>query len=266
MLLPQIVAGRWLTPQDDRTLVVSRRLSAEQPALATGQSVMLLVNGKLERWTVAGVVETGIDAGAYATRSAVALSVGAATTTRLMIVGSDTSHSARLALIGQAREVFAAAGFDVSSAQVVDDGRTAIEDHLVMVVWFLGAMAQVMIVVGGLGLASTMSIGVMERTREIGVLRAIGATPRAVQALVHTEGLCIAALSWVLAVVLSMPIGLGLGAVFSRMMLPVPVKILPGAMSVFEWLLATLAISVVASFWPARRASSVQVREALAYE
>ena len=48
-------------------------------------------------------------------------------------------------------------------------------DHLLMVVDFLAAMGWTMLVVGALGLGSTMALAVLERTREIGVLRAIGA-------------------------------------------------------------------------------------------
>jgi putative ABC transport system permease protein len=149
---------------------------------------------------------------------------------------------------------------------MVDAGRDAIEDHLVMVVSFLGAMAQVMILVGGLGLASTMSIAVIERTREIGVLRAIGATPTTIQLLVHVESLCIVLLSSVAAVFLAIPIGRGLGVAFGQIMLPVTVRLFPDVTSVAQWVGIIVVVSTLAALWPARRASKVQIREALAYE
>ena len=74
-----------------------------------------------------------------------------------------------------------------------------------MVAGFLGNMSLLMLVVGGLGLASTMSLGVLERTREIGVLRAIGARHGSILAMVQIEGLVIALLSWALAIPLSLP-------------------------------------------------------------
>ena len=69
-----------------------------------------------------------------------------------------------------------------------------------MVANFLGAMAWVMIVVGALSLASTMGLAVLERTREIGVLRAIGARHRSIFAIVQAEGLLVALLSWLAAI------------------------------------------------------------------
>ena len=51
---------------------------------------------------------------------------------------------------------------------------------MLMVYAFLIAMSAILASVGGLGLMTTMSLNVLERRRELGVLRAIGATPRAV--------------------------------------------------------------------------------------
>ena len=74
-----------------------------------------------------------------------------------------------------------------------------------MVVEFLGAMGWVMIVVGGMGLASTMSLAVLERTREIGVMRAIGAPHRSILIMILMEGLVIAVLGWLASLPLSVP-------------------------------------------------------------
>lgn len=80
-----------------------------------------------------------------------------------------------------------------------------------MVVDFLLVVAQLTILVAALGLASTMSIAVLERTRESGVLRAIGATPSAIIAIVEREGLVIATISVLVAVPLSVPVTFVLG-------------------------------------------------------
>jgi putative ABC transport system permease protein len=266
MLRPPIVSGRWLLPTDERSLVVSKRLLSSNPSLSIGSSVPVRIGGRTERWTVVGVAETGIDGSAYATREAVARANGSAGAATVVVAIGDTTSAGRLERIRLAREALRASALDVRTAQVVDAGRGALEDHLVMVVSFLGVMSQVMIVVGGLGLASTMSIAVIERTREIGVLRAIGATPTMIQLLVHIESLFIVVLSSVAAVILSVPIGRGLGAAFGRIMLPVRVDMLPGAASVAQWLGIVVTVSLVAALWPARRASAIQVREALAYE
>ena len=121
--------------------------------------------------------------------------------------------------------------------------RAVIEDHLLMVAGFLGIMAKLIIVVGGLGLASTMSIGVLERTREIGVLRAIGAPHRAIFSMIQVEGLVIAVLSWLAAIPLSIPMSVILAQAFARVMIPVPIKYVPELSGVLIWLAIVVGVS-----------------------
>src|SRR4029079_16936971 len=67
-----------------------------------------------------------------------------------------------------------------------------------ILVLFLSTMAVLLGVVGGLGLTGTMTIHVVERSREIGVLRAVGASDRSVLLIFLAEGILIGALSWAL--------------------------------------------------------------------
>jgi putative ABC transport system permease protein len=164
------------------------------------------------------------------------------------------------------RDGLAAAGLPVASSQLVQAGRLATEDHLLMVAGFLVFMAQLTIVVGGLGLASTMSLAVLERTREIGVMRALGASPRAILTMVQVEGLVISVFGWLVAIPLSVPMSVLVGWAFGRIMLPVPLTLVPEWSGVALWLAVALVTSVAACAWPARRATRLRVAEALAYE
>jgi putative ABC transport system permease protein len=111
-----------------------------------------------------------------------------------------------------------------------------------------------------------MSLAVLERTREIGVLRAIGARHRAILTIVQAEGLVLALLSWALALPLSIPMSVTLGRAFGRVMLKVPVTYVPETSGVLRWLALVLTVSVVACAWPALRAMRVPAAQALAYQ
>ena len=74
-----------------------------------------------------------------------------------------------------------------------------------MIYVFLVVMSGVLAVVGGLGLMTSMSLNVLERRREMGVLRAIGATPRTVWLIVVAEAVATAILSWALAALVAWP-------------------------------------------------------------
>ena len=153
-----------------------------------------------------------------------------------------------------------------NTSQLVQQNRVVFEDHLLMVAGFLAIMSQLMIVVGGLGLAATMSLSVLERTREIGVMRAIGARHEAILLMVYIEGLVIALASWVLAVPLSVPMSVLLARAFARIMIPVPITWVPSMMSVGVWLVVVISVTVVSCSWPAWRALRVTTARALQYE
>ena len=135
-----------------------------------------------------------------------------------------------------------------------------------MVGAFLLLMAQLTVIVGALALGATMSLAVQERTREIGVLRAIGATPRAIVAMVQAEGLLIAIMSWLIAIPLSLPVSVLLARAFGRIMLPVIPTLVPQGIAVSIWLAVVIVASLIACAWPAGRATRIPTVVAIAYE
>jgi putative ABC transport system permease protein len=120
-------------------------------------------------------------------------------------------------------------------------------------------------VVGGIGLASTMSANVLDRTREVGVMHAIGALPKAVRRIVVAEGVFLALTSCLVAViptlVLTAILGAGLGNLF--MDAPLPYRI--SALAAGIWIALVILGAVLATDAAATRASRLTVREALAY-
>jgi putative ABC transport system permease protein len=135
-----------------------------------------------------------------------------------------------------------------------------------IVVVVLTAMSLLILLVGGLGLAGTMSMNVMERTREIGVMRAVGAADGMVIRIVIVEGLLMAILSWIAAVVLAWPVGLTLGQMVGRELVNGPLSYVYSVAGLAIWLLLVLSIAVLASYGPALKASRLAVQDVLAYE
>jgi putative ABC transport system permease protein len=84
--------------------------------------------------------------------------------------------------------------------------------------------------------------------------------------LIQIEGLVIAVLSWLIALPLSVPMSVLLGEAFGRVMLPVPLTLVPEASGVWRWLAVVVAVSLIACLWPALRAMRMTVASALAYE
>jgi putative ABC transport system permease protein len=122
------------------------------------------------------------------------------------------------------------------------------------------AIASVSLVVGGIGIMNIMLVSVRERTREIGVRRALGATQQDVLLQFLIEALVLASLGGL--------VGLGLGsgvvALVNRWAPDVPLKLSPWIAAIAFG--ASFVVGVVSGVLPARRAASLEPVEALRYE
>ena len=265
-LVPSIVQGRGFREGDGNALLVNRRLVDEDSTLVVGSTATMIIGGKATTWTVIGVAETGPSPAAYVPREALAAALSSAGANTIVVKAESASPAMQLDLVQRLRNDLGDAGFTVSTSQLMTAQRRVVEDHLLLVVSFLGVMGQIMLIVGGLGLASTMSLAVLERTREIGVLRAIGARHRSILTMVQVEGLVIALLSWGIAIPISIPMSVALGKAFSRIMIQVPVILMPDIAALLRWFAVVVVVSLVACAWPAWRALKVSTRAALAYE
>jgi putative ABC transport system permease protein len=261
-----VAVGRWFSNGAENEIVVNKRLLEDEPTLVPGSDVTLLMDGRSTKWHVAGLVESGPMPAAYASREAVGHARGEPRVRIVAARGGDRDAAMQSALIHRVRDELDRAGFDVETGQLAQAGREAVEDHLLMVAGFLLVMAQLTIVVGGLGLASTMSLSVLERTREIGVLRAIGARHGSILGMIQIEGLVISLLSWLLAIPLSLPMSVLLGRAFGRVMFPVATTYVPELSGVVIWLGVVVSVSLIACAWPAWRATRITTAAALAYE
>jgi putative ABC transport system permease protein len=266
MLSFDLIRGESLRAGDTDALIVNRRVVEDDSTLGAGREVTLMIAGRPTHWRIVGVAETGPSPAIYTAREALAPIATGGGATSAIVAAELRGAGSMVDLIQRLRSELTDAGFEVQSGQLMLQQRKVVEDHLVMVAGFLGVMAQLMIVVGGLALASTMSLAVVERTREIGVLRAIGARHRSILTMIQVEGLVIALLSWLIAIPLSLPMSIALGEAFGRIMLRVPLVLVPEPSGVVRWLVLVVIVSLLACAWPAWRAMRVPTARALSYE
>jgi putative ABC transport system permease protein len=157
-------------------------------------------------------------------------------------------------------------GLDVSSVLTRFQSRAGADVLFNVITMLLMSMAILLAIVGGIGLTGTMSLCVLERIREIGVMRAIGASNGAVLRVIIVEGVVIGLMSWLLATLLSLPIGKLLSNAVGIQMFNTPLSYTVSLVGVLLWLGLVVLLSVLASFVPAQSAANLSVREVLAYE
>jgi putative ABC transport system permease protein len=262
---PQL-AGRWLRPDDHDAVVLNHSAAAQQPQLKIGDSVLLSIGGSISRWRLTGIVEEIGAAGvAYVNPKAFARATGTAGRARMIRVATDASTNEERSLrIRQAETALETAGANVETVQPLSELRTAMGDHIVILIRALLALACVMAAVGGLGLASTLGIGVIERTRELAVMKTLGATPRRLMVMVLTEAQAVALLSAVAAILLALPLTWLLDAMIGGLGFVAPLPFSVSWLGGVAWLALVMGVSLGAAWPPARRAAGLRIAQALA--
>jgi putative ABC transport system permease protein len=271
LIEPDLVAGRWLEPGDRNGLVVADSLLTDYPDLQPGDTLRISVaDGRAEEWTVLGIFRFTDMIGAQLTYTdydslADVLNLPGQTSSFRMVAGARTLE-AQKALSGVVDAHMRDLGYKVSDVEAGLVTRQDNSQAINILVIFLLMMALLTAFVGSIGLAGTMGMNVLERTREIGVMRAIGAVDLDIIKSVVVEGALIGLISWAFAVVLSFPISYGLLYIVGNAMIQAVMPMALTPWGIIIWLGVVLALAVVASMVPARSAARLTIREVLAYE
>jgi putative ABC transport system permease protein len=263
-----LISGRWLQAGDRNALVINQMVLQKEPDLKVGDKITLRSGAQESEWVLVGIVQEIMSPpAAYANNDGLAIATDqTGKAQNLIAAAQDRDPAAVTALTGALERQMEAAGLDVAATWKLATIRKGIEEHLVLMASFLIFMSILVVIVGGLGLASTMSINVLERTREIGVMRATGAGTLDVIRIVVSEGTLIGLLSWLLAVVLAVPVSAYLSYTFGMVFFDAPLEFAVSPLGGAVWLGVAAGFAALASLYPAWNAASLPVREVLAYE
>lgn len=186
--------------------------------------------------------------------------------TSFRIIINDHSVEAQQSQTQNIESVLDARGYEFLSVAAGYIERKNASTGVNTIVIFLLTMAILIAFVGSIGLTGTMSINVLERTREIGVMRTIGAVDRVVMQSVIIEALMIGLITWVLAIGISFPISSALLKIIGSAMAGSTFSLIFTPLGIFVWLGNVIVLSIVASIMPARNAARLTINEVLAYE
>ncbi|MEO5686131.1 MAG: FtsX-like permease family protein [Burkholderiaceae bacterium] len=264
MIVPHVVAGRWLQAGDADGVVLNTTAWAIAFGDArVGDLITLAVDHRPTSLRLVGVIDETLTPGAAYVAPATyerATGTGATVSVLRIALREPVDDATALAAISQA---LVRDGLAVRGAISARQFAAAQGGHVAILVAALGFIAVLMSVVGLLGLASALSVSSAERTREFGVMRALGASRGVVLRVVLVEGLVIGVASWAAAIALSWP----LSTVVARVLASIAAQDLAPRFdggAIVGLLAALLVGATVASLAPALRASRWTVRESLA--
>lgn len=257
-----VLRGRALIP-DERSATVLNQVAAALTGSDVGDTIEIAVEGRRVSWRVVGIVrEVGSPATAYASPTELGTVLGSVGSARLFRVALQPNAS-RLLAGDQIQTTLADRGAGVERVTPREMLRTAVGEHVGILVAALIALALMMMLVGALGLASATATQLVERTREIGVLRAIGATRSDVIRTVALEGALVGVASALAGLLLALPATAGLAELMGLLSFGTPLPFVLAPRAIAAWSLGVLVVSFLASSIPAWLATRTTVRDAL---
>jgi putative ABC transport system permease protein len=269
MVTMPVLAGRWLAPGDTDAVVLGNNAGR---GVRVGEQIAIAVAGRATTWTVVGIVEEVGGGSAFVTDAAFRTATGITGANLLRFStgeAADGAHAhARHGHRAPPRGALplledALADTAVYYAMPADLMRSIIDDHVALVTRAILAIAAMLAFVGLIALGSATAINVAERTRELGIMKTIGAGNGRVFRLIAGEALVIGLASAAIAALASVPLtAFAIARIEERGFMAAPPFTLSVAALVL-WPLAMAAGSVLAAALPARRAMRLSVREAL---
>jgi len=267
---PIMTEGRWIVPGDENALVVTPGFLQKETGYQVGDDVVMKLQGKDTTWHIVGVVKAIVAGGTpvtYANYSYFTRVLNDVDRAQILVVTMTRHDKTSQSQITQAlSDHFNKVGIQVSSAIPTWSLLESNNNLITILVTLVMAMAILIAAVGSLGLTGLMSINVLERTREIGVMRAIGASHAAILQIFIGEGLLIGIMSWFFGLLLSFPLSKALSNLIGNGLIQSPLSYSYSISGAIIWLLVVVILSILATLMPAQDAARLTVRDVLAYE
>lgn len=266
LIPPQITEGRWLNPDDTDAVVLPSSIRQTMMDVKVGDVVQLSVEDRPTTWRVIGIAGGLGGSCPCVTQKGFERASGRQDQANVIrLITDQYDKDARVAIGQAAAQALADAGIKPQRPRSIDAVVATTEGHSVILVGVILLIASTIGIVGLIGLGSTMSTNVIERTREFGVMKAIGASGSAIRRLVVFEGVFIAAVSCVVAAVPAVALTWAMGAGLGNLFFSAPIPFEVSAQGIAIWILLVSIGAVLATLAPASQASRLTVREALAY-
>jgi putative ABC transport system permease protein len=264
--------GRWLGDLDGRAVVITERLAKEK-SWDIGERITL--TDSLDRetdWEIVGITYDPLaNSDVFVPLSKLQRDqreTGRVNTLWITTFNQSAEITQSTAL--ELTDIFESRNFDVAPtgtfgsitmAEIVSQSQGGYS----LIFQLLSIMGIIIAVVGGVGLSGVLTLNVLERRREIGVMRSIGASSWSVIRISIGEGVLLGWISWLIALPLSIPAAYLLATRGLSLALNQQLSYQFSPIGAIIWLTLITLLAVIASSFPARNAAKVSVRESLTY-
>jgi len=265
-----VIEGRWLQHTHDSEIVMNQKAAQTfgGPAVV-GKHYTIKLNGESVPVKLVGIIKEFDIAKIYIDKAQYdALANPDHLINSVMFVAANRGQPEVVALKKTIERALSQTDLKVFYVMSQAERAKIVYDHLIIILTLFTILSLLVLLISTLGMAASTGTNIMERTREIGVMRAIGATPKIIYSLFVTEGAVVSSAGIILGLLLSLPLSLYAARFFGTMILGngVSLQFAFSQMGFVITLAITLVFGWLASRIPARKAISISNREALSYE
>lgn len=265
---PVVLSGRWLLPEDENAIVINSDILREETDIRVGDVLTLKIDSQEIAWKVVGIITSQLNGSiAYVNHDYLARATRDTSHANRLVLQMEQHDAASLEAMRATLEAyFRRTGTFVSSIETNTEKRFQLEALFNIATSASFIMALIIALVGGIGLTGTMSLNVMERTREFGIMRSVGALTYDILQIVIVEGIFIGVMSSTAGILGAYPLGKVISELVGAAFLNAPLRYTFGTSGALIWFVVAIILAALASFLPAWRAAQFSVREVLAYE
>lgn len=264
-----LMQGTWLTGSEELEFVVNQQAALSFKPLVIGKSYPIGLGDKQIFAKLVGVVREFDAAKIYLDLDRYNNLVNPGQKINsLMISLKDRTFDNVIDVKKEIERTIEETGTNVLYVMSQAERADIIFRHLNIILMVILFLSLLVLTVSSMGMGSAMGINVIERTREIGVLRAIGATPKMVIQLFVVEGFIISTISVAVGLLLALPMSSLAAKFFGELILGenTPLDFAFSEMGFVITLIVTLLFGYIASRVPAKKATNITISEAIAYE
>jgi len=268
---PLMIDGNWLNDSGSQQMVINQDFLEDIPGIRVGDQVTIKVGDRKRSFEVVGVVSKHLSGPrVYMDNKSYDRLTGRQNQVDLVrvvvLAGKPSKHVVQDKISDLLKDRFENASLNTGSSTTQYQFLNYFSDVFNIILIVLVIMASILAIVGGLGLSGSMGMNVIERTREIGVLRAVGASNAVVRQVVVIEGIVVGLISWLLGAFVSAPSGWALASAVIFAVLKTQPRYEYSIAGMMVWLALVVLIGIFSSLAPAYNAARLRVRDVLDYE
>jgi putative ABC transport system permease protein len=263
-----VISGRWITDADQNAALISQD-AAQKSGLKVGDSIDFHTDLNSAHWRIVGItrdLNNPTGAGVIITTRAQANAFDRLPADYFQVLFVRSTSGQQTDIDALAKRLDDTLGGTPAQATVLTTSQLIQGNQvqfLILYALFYSVVA-IVALVGGIGLFNALAMGVLERRREIGILRSMGATGRRVAQVFWTEGVGLGLVAWLIAVAIGIPAAYGFVQFVGAVLLAVPFVFNP--VSILAMLVFIVAVASVATVGPVWSASRIRIAETLRYE